>query len=72
MERTGAGVRYESTTADNGTDIVGESQGSTVRTVNGAARVVRRPGQVELPAESSADVSVHGFWKGGTTEIVGI
>ena len=26
-----------------------------------------RPGQVELPIESRADVSAHGFWKWGTT-----
>ena len=26
----------------------------------------RRPKQVEVPAESRADVSAHGFWKRGT------
>ena len=29
-------------------------------------------GQVEVPAESRSDVSVHGFWKRGTTAIFDI
>ena len=29
-------------------------------------------GQVEVPAESSADVSAHGFWKQGTTAMFDI
>ena len=36
-ERTGAGARQESGTADGGADTVGESQGGRGPTVNGAA-----------------------------------
>ena len=35
--------------------------------MNGASRFARRLGQVEVPAESRADVSAHVFWKQGTT-----
>ena len=42
------------------------------RTVNGAARLVGQPGQVQVPAESRADVSAHGFWKRGTTAMFDI
>ena len=35
--------------------------------VNGAAVLVRQPGQVVVPAESSEDVSAHGFLKRGNT-----
>ena len=45
---------------DGGTDTVG-------RTVNREAGLVDQTGQVLVPAESRADVSAHGFWKGGTT-----
>ena len=31
--------------------------------MNGAARLLGRPVQVQLPADSRADVSAHGFWK---------
>ena len=34
--------------------------------------MARRPGQVEVPAESRADISAHGFWKQGTTTIFDI
>ena len=55
-ERTGAGARQEGGEADGGTETVG-------RTVNGAAILLGQPGQVQLPAESKADVSAHGLWK---------
>ena len=64
-ERTGAGARQERGEADGGTDTVG-------RTVNGAARLVGQLGQIEVPAESRADVRAHGFWKWGTTAMFGI
>ena len=31
--------------------------------------MARRPGHVEVPAESRADVISHSFWKRGTTAI---
>ena len=36
------------------------------------ARLVGRPGQVEVPAELRADVSAHIFWKRGTTAMFDI
>ena len=33
----------------------------------GTDRLVGKPGQVQVPAESRADVSAHIFWKRGTT-----
>ena len=48
-------------------DNVGEARGGSGLTVNGADRLVGQPVQVEVPAESRADVSAHGFWKRGTT-----
>ena len=67
-ERTGDGARQEGGTAEGGADIVGESQGggSSGGKANKAAILVRRPGQVEVPADSRADVSAYGFWKQGT------
>ena len=62
----------KSETADGGMDIVGESQGGSGRTSNGAARLAGIPGQVELPAESRADVSIHGFWNQGVTAMFDI
>ena len=59
-ERTRAGARQEGGEADGGTDTLGQ-------TVNRAARLLGKPGQVVLPAESRSDVSAHGFWKRGTT-----
>ena len=53
-ERTGSRARQEGRKADGSTETVG-------RTVNGAARLVRQPGQVEVPAESRVDVSANGF-----------
>ena len=68
-ERTRAGARQGGGTADDGEDIVGESQGGgdNGQTVNGAAVLARRLGQVEVTAESRSDVSAQGFWKQGTT-----
>ena len=64
-ERTGAGARQEEGESDGGTDTVGGM-------VNGAARFIGQLGQVVVPAESSADVSAHSFWKGGTTAMFDI
>ena len=55
----GGGAQQESETADGGADIVVESQGGSECTLNVAARLSRRPVQVEVPAESGADVSAH-------------
>ena len=33
---------------------------------------MRRPGHVEVPAESRTEVSTHGFWKQGTTAMLDI
>ena len=68
-ERTGSRVRQKSGIFEVGADNVGESQGGRGPTVNRAARLVRKPGQVEVPAEPRAEVSAHGFWKRGTTAI---
>ena len=65
--RTGAGARQEVGEADGGTDTVGSAQGGSGRTVNGATILVGQLGQVVVPAELRADVSVHGFCKRGTT-----
>ena len=59
-ERTGAVARQEGEEADGGTETVG-------RTLNGVARLIGSLGQIVVPAESRADVCVHGFWKRGTT-----
>ena len=40
--------------------------------MNRAAILTGRPGQVQVPAESRADVSAHGFWKRGTTAMFDI
>ena len=40
--------------------------------MNESARLERRPGQVEVPAELRSDVSAHGFWKWGTTAMFDI
>ena len=71
-ERNGAGLRQEVGEADCGTETVEKDQGGRERRVNRAARLVRRPGQVVVPAESSADVSAHGFWERGTTTMFDI
>ena len=57
-ERTGSGARQEGGESDGSTETVG-------RTVNGAAILVGKPGQVVVLAESRAYVSSHGFWKQG-------
>ena len=50
-------------------DTVREFQGVNGLTVNVAAILLGQAGQVEVPAESRADISAHGFWKQGTTAI---
>ena len=40
--------------------------------MEGAARLVMIPGQVQVPVELRADVSTHGFWKWGTTAMFDI
>ena len=42
------------------------------RTVNEAARLLGKPGQVVILPELRADVSAHSFWKRGTTAIFDI
>ena len=66
-ERTGAGARQESGTADanGGTETAKKTQGGSGRTVNNVARLVGKPGQVVVPAESRSEVSARGFWKRG-------
>ena len=59
----------ESGAVSGGAEIVGKTQGGRERTVNNAARLVGRPGYVEVPTESRADVSAYGFWKQGTTSM---
>ena len=53
---------------------MGEAQGGgrNAWARNGAAEIVKRPGQVAVPAESREDVSAHGFWKRGTTSMFDI
>ena len=34
--------------------------------------LARRPGQVQVPADSREDISAHGFWKRGTTAMFDI
>ena len=48
-ERTRAGSRKEGGEADGDTETVGESQEGRERTFNGAIRLVRQPGQVQVP-----------------------
>ena len=50
-ERTVAGARQDGRTADGGADTEEESLGDSGRTMNGAARLVGRMGQVELPVQ---------------------
>ena len=65
-ERTRAGARQGGGEADGGTGTVGEPQGDKGRTVNGAAILVGKPGQVVVPTDLRADISDHSFWKQGT------
>ena len=48
--------------------VVGETQGGKGKgqSINREDTLARRPVQVEVPADSRADVSAHGFWKRGT------
>ena len=64
-ERTRVGARQEGGESNSGTD-------NGVRTVNGAARLVGKPGQLVVPADPRADISAHGFWKLGTTTMFNI
>ena len=66
-ERTGARAQQEGGTSKGGVDIVVESRrgGGILQTVIGASVLSKRPGQLEVPSESRADVSAHGFWKMG-------
>ena len=50
-ERTGAGAQQDGGKDDRSADIVGEYQGGSGRTVNGASIFASRPGQVEVPSE---------------------
>ena len=54
--------------------IVGEAHGGSGNGQAGhrVAVLARRLGQVEVPAESRADVSAHGLWKWGTTAMFDI
>ena len=58
-ERTGGGARQENGTANGGARTVEKYQ--VGRTVNGVARLLGRPGKVEVPAELRADVCSHGL-----------
>ena len=62
----------ESGTADSRMDSVGEAQWVSGRTSNRAARLAGRPGHVQVPAESRADISAHGFLIRGTTSMFDI
>ena len=48
-KRSRYGARQGEGTTNGGMDTVGESQGGRGRTINGAVRLVRRPGQVQVP-----------------------
>ena len=50
-ERNGDQVRQGNGTADGGVDTVGEAQGGSGRTVNGADKLSGRLGQVQVHAE---------------------
>ena len=60
-DRTGTGARQDVGTAGGGADTVGEAQLGSGHRVNGAARLVGRPGQVQVTAESRSDISAQGF-----------
>ena len=64
-ERIGDGARQEGGEDNGGADTGGEAQGGRGRTVNGAAILLGKPGQVVVPAESRGDVSAHSFWNQG-------
>ena len=71
-ESTRVGTRQESGISDDNADIVEEYKGVSGRTVNRRDRLVRRLRQVQVPEESRADISAHGFWKRGTTAMFDI
>ena len=68
-ERNEDRARQDDGTSEGGRVIMREVQGvgSSGRTINKLAVSARRLGQVEVTAESRADVSSHGCWKRGTT-----
>ena len=66
-ERTGAKAQQKGGASDGGVNTVGEAQGSNGRTVNGAVILVEQLGQLQVPADSREDVSIHGLWKQGNT-----
>ena len=66
-EKTKARARQHGGTSDGGADTVEESQGGRGQTMNGAARLLGRLGQVQVPAELRSDVIAYSFWKWGTT-----
>ena len=51
-ERTGDGARQDGEADDGGVDTVEEAKGGSGQTLNGAAILVRQPGQLQVPAES--------------------
>ena len=53
-------------------DNVVETQWGRERAFNSANRIVGRSVQVQVPAESRADVSAHSFCKRGTTAMFDI
>ena len=60
-------MRHYGGISDDGANIVERVQGGSGRSVHGADRLERIPGQEQVPAECMADVSAHSFWKLGTT-----
>ena len=71
-EKTGSGAQQEGGVSGDSMYTVVAAQGGRARTVNGAARLAGRLGQVEITAESRAYISAHGFWKQGTTAMFDI
>ena len=71
-DRTGSRERQEGGISDGGADTVGEAQGGRGWAVNGAVILVRMSVQIELPADSTADLSAHSFWKRGNTAMFNI
>ena len=61
----------------NSRTVQGERTGAGARKEGGEAagntdRLVGKPGQVVVPAESREDISAHGFWNRGTTTMFDI
>ena len=49
--------------------VLCQGDGGNGLAINGAAELVKRTGQVAVPAELRADISAHGFLKRETTEM---